>query len=101
MGKTECIEVALPDGVAASPLDAALLKATLQALATLRAEHGERWEGLLRGLQHDGWDVEWGLCWHAEARRGGDFERAQGRTLDATFAELAQLARLDMVGHCP
>jgi hypothetical protein len=52
-------------------------------------------------LERDGWNVHWGLCWHADAKRGEDYEQASGKTLDETFSELAQLARLDMVGRCP
>ncbi len=101
MAKTGVIEVALPEGVVPGALDAELLKATFQALVTLRLESGRQWEVVLRELERDGWTVDWGLCWHAEARRGVDYERAQGRTLDGAFSELAQLARLDAVGHCP
>ena len=36
-----------------------------------------------------------------EAKKGDDYEQVSGKTLDETFAQLAQLARLDMVGHCP
>jgi hypothetical protein len=101
MARAGIIEVALPEGVCPSTLDVELLKATFQALAALRTEGGRRWAEILGELERDGWAVQWGLCWHAEAKREGDFERAQGRTLDQTFTELAQLARLDAVGHCP
>ncbi len=101
MAKVGTIEVPLPEGIVPSALDVELLKATMRALVTLRTESGHRWEVALRELERDGWAVEWGLCWHAEAKRGDDCEHAHGRTLDATFTELAQLARLDMVGHCP
>jgi len=101
MTKPAVIEVALPEGLDASALDVALLKATVQALVVLRKERGGPWEQVVRDLERDGWTVEWGMCWHAEAKRGTDYERAHGRSLDATFAELAQLARLDTVCHCP
>jgi hypothetical protein len=101
MGKAPTIEVPLPEGVQPSKLDLELLKATFQAIVTLRTEGGREWEEVLCQLERDGWNVHWGLCWHAEARRGDDYEQASGKTLDGTFAELAQLARLDMVGHCP
>jgi hypothetical protein len=101
MAKEQTIEVPLPEGVQPSKLDLELLKATFQAIVTLRTERGREWEQVLCQLERDGWSVHWGQCWHAEARRGEDFEQASGKTLDAVFAELAQLARLDMVGHCP
>ena len=95
------VGVPLPEGVQPTRLDEELLKAAFQAIVTLRYEASCDWERALRQLKDDGWSVEWGLTWHAQARRGDDFEQASGRTLDGTFAELAQLARLDMVGHCP
>jgi hypothetical protein len=101
MARAGIIEVALPEGIHVSPLDVEVLKATFQALAALRTEAGGEWAKVLGELERDGWAVQWGLCWHAEAKRAGDFEHAHGKTLDETFSELSQLARLDAVGHCP
>jgi hypothetical protein len=101
MVKGRTIEVLLPEGVPADTLDLELLKATFHAIVALRSERGREWEKTLRQLEHDGWGVSWGMCWHAEAKRDADYERANGRTLDEAFAELAQLARLDEVGHLP
>lgn len=101
MPRAATIEVPLPEGAQPSKLDLELLKATFQAIVTLRTEGGREWEEVLRQLERDGWSVHWGLCWHAQARRGEDYEQASGKTLDETFSELAQLARLDMVGRCP
>jgi hypothetical protein len=101
MAGAATIQVSLPEGVKPSRLDLELLKATFQAIVTLRIGGGREWEQTLCQLERDGWNVQWGLCWHAEAKRGDDYEQANGRTLDGAFAELAQLARLDMVGHCP
>jgi hypothetical protein len=95
------IEVPLPKDVQPSRLDLELLRATFQAMVALRLEGGREWQEVLCQLERDGWTVNWGLCWHAEAKRGEDYEKVSGRTLDVTFSELAQLARLDMVGHCP
>ena len=101
MARASSIEVPLPTGVEATRLDVELLKAAFSAIVTLRYEASGEWEEALHQLQGDGWRVHWGLTWHAEARKGDDYEEASGRTLDETFAHLAQLARLDMVGHCP
>jgi len=95
------IEVPLPTGVDPTRLDVELLKAAFSAIVTLRYETSSKWEAALHQLEEDGWSVHWGLTWHAEARKGDDYEEASGKTLDETFAQLAQLARLDMVGHCP
>jgi len=101
MARASSIEVPLPTGIEPTRLDVELLKAAFSAIVTLRYEASSEWEAALHQLEGDGWSVHWGLTWHAEARKGDDYEQASGRTLDETFAELAQLARLDMVGHCP
>ncbi len=101
MARASTIEVPLPTGVDPTHLDVELLKAAFSSIVTLRYEASSEWEAALHQLEADGWRVHWGLTWHAEARRDDDYEQASGRTLDETFAQLAQLARLDMVGHCP
>ena len=95
------LEVPLPESVALNDVDLELLKASFQALVALRCERGREWEGLLRELKEDGWTVRWGLTWRAEAKRGEDYEEATGPTLDDALIGLAQLVRLDMVGHAP
>ena len=105
MAKAPTIEVPLPEGVQPSKLDLELLKkATFQAIVTLRTEGGREWEEVLRQLERDGLERALGGLRRAcgTARRGdASTQQASGKTLDGTFAELAQLARLDMVGHCP
>jgi hypothetical protein len=95
------LEVPLPERVVLSDVDLELLKASFQALVALRCERGREWEGLLRQLKEDGWTVRWGLTWRAEAKRGGDYEEATGPTLDDALSGVAQLVRLDKVGHVP
>ena len=95
------IEVPLPRDVQPTTLDVELLKATFQAIVTLRYECSRNWEATLRQLESDGWSVHWGLTWHAAARRGNDYEEASGKTLDETFVQLQQLARLDRAPHWP
>ena len=101
MAGSSSIAVPLPTGVEPTRLDLELLKAAFSAIVTLRYETSTDWEATLHQLEADGWRVHWGLTWHAEAKRGDDYEQVSGKTLDETFAQLAQLARLDMVGHCP
>ncbi len=101
MAGPRTIEVGLPEGVRPVRLDVELFKAALQILVALRYESSREWEVVLRQLEADGWLVGWRLGWLAEARRDGDFEQASGTTLDEAFSHLAQLARLDMVGHVP
>ncbi len=95
------LEVPLPESVALNDVDLELLKASFQTLVALRCERGREWEVLLRELKEDGWTVRWGLTWRAEAKRGEDYEEATGPTLDDALAGVAQLVRLDMVGHVP
>ncbi|HUK13716.1 MAG TPA: hypothetical protein VLW17_10495 [Thermoanaerobaculaceae bacterium] len=101
MPEHRAITVRLPDRVEPTSLDLELLKATFQAIVALRFECAKEWETVLHQLEEQGWSVGWGLAWMAEARRGDDFEQASGRTLDEALNQLSQLARLDMVGHCP
>jgi hypothetical protein len=95
------LEVPLPESVALNDADLELLKASFQALVALRCEKGRAWEDTLRQMKEDGWTVRWGLTWRAEAKRGEDYEEATGPTLDEALAGVAQLTRLDMVGHVP
>ncbi|HVN76904.1 MAG TPA: hypothetical protein VMT19_11340, partial [Thermoanaerobaculaceae bacterium] len=90
MAGASSIEVPLPIGVQPTHLDVELLKAAFSAIVTLRYEASSDWEAALHQLEADGWRVNWGLTWHAEAKKGDDYEQASGRTLDETFAELAQ-----------
>ncbi len=101
MAGPRTIELRLPDGVRPSRLDLELLQAVLQDMVALRFEFGREWEVVVRQLEADGWMVAWRPSWLAEARRDGDYEQANGATLDEAFSRLAQLARLDMVGHVP
>ena len=101
MHARKTLEVPIPDNVKLDALDIELLKATFQAIASLRAEKDRRWELTLKQLEDDGWKVKWGLAWRAEAKRGEDYEEATGATLDEALAGVAQFARADMVGHAP
>lgn len=95
------LDVPLPDGVALDAADLELLRATFQALVSLRGERDRRFELTRKQLEDDGWTVRWGLAWRAEAKRGEDYEEATGATLDEALAGVAQLARADMVGRAP
>jgi len=95
------LEIPLPNRVELDEVDVELLKASFEALLALRCERGRAWQGLVRELRDDGWTVRWDLTWHAEAKRGEDYEEATGPTLDETLSALAQLTRLDAVGHVP
>ncbi len=86
------IEVALPDGVSASPQDVEMLSSLLRVIASLRFEEGRDWPRLSRALELGGWRVSWGLQWHVEVRRDRELELACGRTLDEAFAAVWQVA---------
>ena len=101
MTATQSIEVQLPADAPVEPADRELLRATLQALVSLRCERGRAWDEVRRRLEGEGWRVDWNLNWRVRARRGEESEEAAGKTLDEAFAELEQLVRLDMVGHAP
>jgi hypothetical protein len=101
MSGQQTIQVTLPDGLQPSAHDVELLKATFQAIASLRCECGCEWEGTLKQIEAAGWKVSWQLTWIAQAKRGEDFEQVSGATLDEVFAELSEHTRLAAVGGCP
>ena len=101
MQSKRILEVPLPEGVRLDGADVELLRATFQALVSLRGEKDRRWELTQKQLEDEGWIVRWGLAWRAEAKRGADYEEATGVTLDEALSGVAQLARVDMAGRVP
>jgi hypothetical protein len=95
MAMKNVIEVPLPDGVEPSREDIELLEGTFRALLCLRYGGGREGDALTRLLQERGWSVSVRPGWVAEARRGGDVEKAAGGTRAEALAELESLARLD------
>lgn len=95
------LEVPVPGGVDMTGADLELLKATFQALVALRCDKTHCWGERAEEMRKDGWTVQWGLTWRAEAKRGEEYEEATGATLDEAMAGVDQLVRLDMVGHAP
>lgn len=67
----------------------------------MRDDRSAEWEKVARKLGGEGWKVEWGLTWTAEARRGEQHEQALGGTRNEAFAQLYQLTMLDTVEGCP
>ena len=101
MAGVKRIEVDLPADIQPTEIDLELLKATFQAIVTLRYECKREREECLKRLEGDGWSVHWGLTWVAEAKRGECFEQASGRTVEAALTQLYQLTRLNMLAGCP
>jgi hypothetical protein len=101
MAAVRTIEIPLPEGMNPSGIDVELLKATFQAIASLRCECDCEWKKITEQLECEGWKVRWGLSWVAEAQRGEDYEQARGRTMDEALQQLQQLTRLSAVGGCP
>ena len=101
MANARTIEVLLPEGMSPSGLDLELIKATFQAIASLRCECGREWERVLHDLEDVGWKVKWNLTWIAEAKRGEHYERVSGMTLDEAFAELRENTHMATVPVCP
>ena len=99
MAKYPVINIPLTEDISLTAAE--LLKATFQAIISLRCDCSSEWDRSLRELQSEGWDVNWRLKWVAEARRGTDYEQACGATLDEVFSQLQQLTRLDAVAGCP
>ena len=101
MAAARILEVPLPDGINPTGVDLELLKATFQAIASLRCECDSEWKKITEQLECEGWKVRWGLTWIAEAHRGEDYEEARGRTMDEALGQLQQLTRLAAVSGCP
>lgn len=101
MAAVRTIEIPLPEGMNPSGVDLELLKATFQAIASLRCECDCEWKKIADHLADEGWKVRWGLTWVAEAHRGEDYEEARGRTMDEALAQLHQATRLATIGGCP
>lgn len=99
MADQRMLHIPLPDGISAA--NSELLKATFQAIMALRCDCSSEWDRTLHELEEDGWAVQWKLAWTAEAKRNGDYEQANGTTLDEVFSRLQQLTRLDTVAGCP
>jgi hypothetical protein len=98
---TQTIGIPLPEGVRASDDELAYLEQLCRAVVGLRYDDDPRWERIAGQLEHAGWQVNWGLTFYAEARRGGHVEQALGRTRGEAFDELCQLTLLDECGGCP
>ena len=101
MATARTIEIPLPEGMSPSGLDLELIKATFQAIASLRCECGRDWEHVLHDLESQGWKVKWNLTWIAEAKRGEHYECVRGATLDEAFAELHEHTHMATVPVCP
>lgn len=95
------LEVPIPDGVDPKGDDLELLKAVFQALTALRVSQGRDWLAKVKELEGDGWTVRWGLTWHAEAKRGEEYEEATGKTLDEALNGVAQMVVAEYAGHVP
>jgi hypothetical protein len=94
------IEVPLPGDAHATPEELETLQAAFRAILDVHYEGPHEWRNLADRLKAEGWELRLGLTWHAEARRGHDFEEACGRTRDEAFAELYQMTRLDVSEGC-
>lgn len=91
------VEIQLPEDVELGEADVRELQASLQSILGL--EGGRSFQAVVHKLEGEGWTTKATFGWCVEARRGRDFERAVGRTLDEAFKELYQLTRLDEPGQ--
>ena len=91
------VEIRLPDDLQLGETDVRELQASLESLMGL--EGGRSFQAVVHKLEAEGWATKATFGWCVEARRGRDFERAVGRTLDEAFEEVYQLTRLDEAGQ--
>jgi hypothetical protein len=95
------LEVPIPEGLDPKGDDLELLKAVFQALTALRVSQGRDWLAKVHDLEKDGWTVRWGLTWHAQVKRGEDYEEATGATLDEALGAVSQMVAAEFAGHVP
>ena len=95
------LEVPIPEGLDPKGDDLELLKAVFQALTALRVSQGRDWLAKVHDLEMDGWTVRWGLTWHAQVKRGEDYEEATGTTLDEALGAVSQMVAAEFAGHVP
>lgn len=101
MDSSHTIEIPIPEGLKPTVLDLELIKATFQAVTSLRCECGHDWEQILHELESKGWNVKWKLTWVAEAKCGEHYECVSGATLDEAFAELHEHTHMATIPVCP
>ncbi len=101
MTGTTFLEVPIPSTLPGGDEDRTLLAALLGAVAGQPDRKPGDWVRIVEKLESQGWRVEWGLTWTAEARRGSQHEQAAGPTRTDAFAQLEQLTMLDTVEGCP
>lgn len=97
----QIIEVPLPEGIKAQDVDLDLLNAIFRAIVTLRFEEFPERENVQGQIEKDGWDVNWGLTWVAEAKRGQTFEFAIGKTTEEALKKLYHNTQLARQECCP
>ena len=101
MVTNQSIDVELPEGLAASPTDRAVLKAECEAVMALHHERSPEFRENVHALEDAGWTIRWRLGWHVTAKRGSDFEEASGRTLEEALSGVTQLVRADSADRWP
>lgn len=101
MAAMRMIHIPLPENLQASESDLDMLRATFQAVVSLRCDRRVEWQTVLRQMEADGWTVRWGLNWVADAKRGDCHESVSGVSVDDAIAQLYQMTRLHAVEGCP
>jgi hypothetical protein len=101
MERHQVLEIPLPEAPRATDDDVELLGELCRVILGVRHESGAAWRGKMRKLEEEGWDVQVGLMWVAQARREGHLEQALGRSRDKAFNELCEMAMLSAVDGCP
>lgn len=101
MNAARILQLPVPDHMQVSEYDLDMLRATFQAVLSLRCDRRVEWQAILQQMEADGWTVRWGLHWAAEAKRGDCLEAVNGTSVDDAIAQLYQMTRLHTVEGCP
>jgi len=101
MSDKRTLEIPLPAGVTATEEDIAFMHAACQSVVAICLDEERTWLETLQKLEKEEWQVNWGLQWSVEAKRGRCIETAIAPTIKEAFSQLSDLARLHAVEGCP
>ena len=101
MSEKKSLEIPLPPGLEPSDADLALIKAACSSVVSICLDQQRDWFATLQKLETEDWQVNWGLQWSVEAKRGRCIETATAPSIREAFNQLSDLARLHRVEGCP
>jgi hypothetical protein len=99
MSTSKTIEISIPADMPQAYVN--LLKDKIEETVAHRCDYNKNWGAVLADLEKHGWRCQLHLNWAAEAKRGSDYEKADGTLLCETIESLRQLTSLHSIENCP